>query len=192
MNNGSGNSQSKPREFSSFNPQWGWLLALGIILLIMGFAGLGMVAGLTVISMLFFGVLLIIGGVAHIFYAFIDKKWKGSLWHALLAILYIIGGIIVIYDPILASAIITVILACVFIVVGITRIFMAFKLKKGSGWGWIIVSGIASLVLGLIILYQWPISGLWFIGLFIAIELIMAGWSYIFIALSSRNKTPSP
>lgn len=177
----------KTPDFSSLRPKWGWLLALGILFVLMGFIGLGMVAGLTLMSMFFFGALLLVGGAAHLIYVFKDQGWKGSIWHALVAIFYIIAGCMVIYDPIFASAIITAFLAGIFIVIGITRLIMAINLKHASGWGWLVIAGIASLALGIIILYQWPISGLWFIGLFIAIEMIMTGWSYIFIALATRK-----
>lgn len=184
------NNPTGLQDFSSLRPKWGWLLALGIILVLMGFIGLGMVAGLTVMSMFFFGALLIVGGIAHLFYVFKDRTWKGSIWHAVVAIFYILAGCMIIYDPIFASTIITAFLAGVFIVIGITRLIMAYNLRKSSGWGWILVAGLAALALGIIILYQWPISALWFIGLFIAIELIMTGWSYIFISLAVRNRTP--
>lgn len=182
------NIENRP-VFTKLKPKWGWLLALGIVFVLMGFVGLGMVGGLTVMSMLFFAALLFIAGAAHFFYIFQDKKWRGALFHAVIAILYIIGGCIIIYDPLLASAIITAFLAGVFIVIGITRLIMAYRLRNASGWGWLVVAGIAALALGIIIWSQWPISGLWFIGLFIAIEMIMTGWSYIFIALAVRRRT---
>lgn len=178
------------RDFMRLAPHWGWLLALGIIFVILGFIGLGMVAGLTIVSMLFFGALLIIGGVTHIFYVFKDRGWKGALWNALVAVFYIIAGCIIIYDPLLASSIITAFLAGIFIVIGVTRFVAAFSLKNTAGWVWLVLAGIAALALGIIILYQWPISGLWFIGLFIAIEMIITGWSYIFIAIAVRSKKP--
>jgi uncharacterized membrane protein HdeD (DUF308 family) len=56
-----------------------------------------------------------------------------------------------------------------------------------KGWYWALIAGIISILLGVIIIAQWPISGLWVIGLFVAIELIFNGWAYVFIALAARN-----
>ena len=56
-----------------------------------------------------------------------------------------------------------------------------------KGWGWPLVGGIISIILGLLIIAQWPISGFWVIGLFVAIEMIVSGWSYIFVALAARQ-----
>ena len=116
------------------------------------------------------------------------KQWKGAIHHALIAILYIVGGCLVIYDPVLASAVITALLAWILIVIGITRLWMASTLRHSSGWGWLLFAGIMSIVLGSLILLQWPMSALWLIGLFIAIELMINGWSYIFIAIAIRKK----
>lgn len=165
---------------------WGWIMGMGILFLILGCIGMGMVVGLTVVSMYFFGILLIVGGVGHVVDVFKYKDWKGVVWQALIAVLYIVAGIDVLYDPIMASALITAILAGVLIVIGLTRIIMAFTLKDSKGWGWLLLAGLTAIILGVLILMQWPTSALWFIGLFIAIELIVTGWTYIFIALSLR------
>lgn len=172
---------------SGFKRNWGWVLGLGILFLILGCIGLGMVVGLTLASMFFFGALLIISGLTHIVDVFKHKHWKGMIWQALIAVLYIAGGCVVLYDPFLASTLITAILAGVLIVIGITRIIMALALKDSQGWGWLLLAGITAIILGVLILLQWPISGLWVIGMFIAIEMIVNGWTYIFIAFALRN-----
>ena len=64
---------------------------------------------------------------------------------------------------------------------------MSFQLRPAGGWWWVLLSGIMSIVLGAIILAQWPATGLWVIGLVIAIELIVNGWSYIFVALAAKS-----
>ena len=64
---------------------------------------------------------------------------------------------------------------------------MGFQLKPAQGWYWPLVSGLISILLGIMILAKWPVSGLWVIGLFVAIELIFNGWSYVFVALAARK-----
>ncbi|KTD18944.1 HdeD family acid-resistance protein [Legionella jordanis] len=166
---------------------WGWLLALGIVFVFLGCIGLGMLVSLTLASMLFLGVLLLIGGFSQIIDAFKSKQWKAVAWHAFIAILYLIAGGLVLYDPFFASAIITALLASVLIIIGISRFFMAIMLKGAAGWGWLLFAGIIAFILGIMILMQWPVSGLWIIGLFIAIELLVSGWTYIFLALATRR-----
>jgi uncharacterized membrane protein HdeD (DUF308 family) len=64
---------------------------------------------------------------------------------------------------------------------------MAFHFKGFKNWFWPLLSGIISIILGLIIINQWPVSGLWVIGLFVAVELITNGWSAVMIALAARE-----
>ena len=64
---------------------------------------------------------------------------------------------------------------------------MASILREALGWFWLVLAGFTAIVLGVLILLQWPYSGLWVIGLFIAIELIVNGWAYIFIAIAARK-----
>ncbi len=167
--------------------QWGWILGLGILLLILGIIGLGMDILLTIISMYFFAALLMISGLSHFADAFKYKKWKGAIWQIFIAIFYLIAAGIVLYDPLLASTIITALLAWMLIIIGLTRISMSLSLRDTQGWGWILFAGISSLILGILILLHWPMSGLWVIGLFIAIDMIISGWTYIFIAMSLRR-----
>lgn len=167
---------------------WGWLLALGILFVIMGCLGLGMVVGLTLVSMFFLGALLVIAGFTQFVDVFKSKDWSGVVWHAFIATLYIVGGGLVIYDPFLASAVITAMLASVLIIIGLARFFMAIGMKGEPGRIWLLIAGIIAIALGVMILMHWPLSGLWIIGLFIAIELIVDGWAYIFLALSMRRK----
>ncbi|HHF7374080.1 HdeD family acid-resistance protein [Legionella bozemanae] len=166
---------------------WGWFLGFGILLLIFGIIGLGMDIFLTIVSMYFFAALLMISGLSHFADAFKHKEWKGTVWQILVAILYLIGAGIVLYDPLLASTIITALLAWTLIVIGVVRISMSVSLRNTKGWVWILFAGICSLILGILILLHWPISGLWVIGLFIAIDMIISGWTYIFIAISLRR-----
>ena len=166
---------------------WGWLLGLGILFVVLGFIGLGMTVGLTLVSIVFMGALFIIAGLAQILDVFKSHHWKGIVGHALIAVLYIMGGGMIIHDPILASAVITALIAWILIIIGVTRLIMAIALRHGAGWGWLLFAGLTAIVLGVLILMQWPYSALWIIGMFIAIELIVNGWTYIFMALGMRN-----
>ena len=186
-------SRLTTHNFLNLKPSWGWILSLGILFILMGFIGLVMSIGFTIVSIIFFGVLLIVAGISHIIYVFKYKNIKESLWQALIAFLYVLGGCLIIYDPLLGSLLITAFLAGAFVVIGITRIVMAFAFKAtaGSGAGgtrvWLFLAGLAGIILGFILLAQWPMSALWFIGLWIAIELLMTGWYYIILALALRN-----
>lgn len=172
--------------FGELEQNWGWLLAFGILSILLGTAGLGMTFLLTQLSLVFFGALLIVGGVFQILDAIKCRGWKGTLWNLLIALLYVGAGLVTVLHPALAGISLTLIIAWVLIAVGILRAYMAFQIRPATGWYWPLIAGLVSLLLGGMILAEWPQSGLWIIGLFIAIELIFHGWAYIFIALAAR------
>jgi uncharacterized membrane protein HdeD (DUF308 family) len=173
--------------FGEARKNWGWLLALGILFFILGIIGLGMSVGLTLVSVLFFGWLVIIGGAFQLVEAFKVKGWKGILWHLLLALVYLFAGGIIVYDPVGGAIALTMFIAAALIAAGVLRIILAFQLKGEQGWWWPLVGGLLSVVLGVLIMARWPSAALWIIGMFIAIEMISNGWSYIMIALIARR-----
>ena len=173
--------------FGEMKKNWGWMLAGGIIMLILGFIGLGMTFALTMISVLYFGILMLIGSGVQIADAFRCKGWKSVVWHVLIALVYLGAGIMIISDPVMASQVFTLIIAWSFIAIGILRGIVAFQMRGGPGWIWILIAGIAAILLGVMILAKWPVSGLWVIGMFVAIELIFNGWSYVMIALAAKS-----
>ena len=165
----------------------GWLIVVGIVFLILGLIGLGMTISLTIASVLLFGFLLFIAAASQLVEVFTCHSLKGALWHALIAALYIIAGSVMMFDPLLASTILTAVIASLLIMIGVFRITMAFTIRQTAGWGWIFVAGLISMILGTLIMAQWPWSGLWVIGLFIAIELVMNGMSCLMLAYAIKK-----
>jgi uncharacterized membrane protein HdeD (DUF308 family) len=80
----------------------------------------------------------------------------------------------------------TLIIALFLIVSGIFRIVFAV-VERFTGWGWVLLNGAVTLFLGMLIYKQWPLSGLWVIGLFIGIDLIFNGWAWIMLAIGLRT-----
>ena len=181
------NSDVREAMFGDLKKNWGWMLAGGIIMLILGTIGLGMTFTLTVVSVMYIGVLMLIGSGVQIMDAFQCKGWKSVLWHVLIALLYLGAGIIIISDPLMASALMTLLIAGALIAIGVMRIIVAFQMRGISGWIWTLIAGIAAILLGVMIFAKWPVSGLWVIGMFVAIELIFNGWSNITIALAAKQ-----
>jgi uncharacterized membrane protein HdeD (DUF308 family) len=170
---------------------WGWLLALGILFLVLGVIGLGMTFTLTMVSVLFFGILILIGGVVQIIQSFKCRGWKSIIYHILIAVLYLLAGIFMVTNPAAASAVLTLLLAFALIAVGLVRIMVAFQHRGMKNWIWPFIGGILTVLLGLMIAVRWPVSGLFVIGLLVAIEMIIHGWSYIFIALAAKASSGS-
>ncbi len=170
--------------------RWGWLMALGILMLVTGSMGLVMSVAMTMITVLFFGAIILLNGTFSLVQTIFAKEeqWRGRLTHILLALLYIGAGALILANPAAASAALTLLLGGVFLAMGITRIMYGLRLRK-LGWKWVmpVVIGVIDILFALILAFSWPISGLWVIGIFVSVELLMYGWMLTFTALAVRR-----
>ena len=168
--------------------KWGWIVALGVVYLITGIIALGSVVTATVASVLVVGAMMIVAGVAEVIGAFQFKSWGKFLLWVLLGALYVVAGFVTFENPLLAAALLTLILGASLVASGIMRIVLAFSMKEQTPWGWVVVSGIITAVLGVLILARWPVSSLYILGMFLGIDLIIAGAGWISLGFGLRRR----
>ncbi len=166
---------------------WGWLMAEGIVLIILGVLGLGAVALLSLASAIWFGAMIFVGGVVVLIDAFRHQGWRSRLWHILIGALYLAVGVMTFVNPLLATASLTLPVGAALVATGVLRLIVAFQNRQLPYWTWVALSGVLSLLLGGMILMQWPGSSLWVLGTFLAIELIFQGWAAIALARAIRS-----
>jgi uncharacterized membrane protein HdeD (DUF308 family) len=171
-----------------FGKQWSLYLFWGILLTILGILAIGASAWTTIISVFIVGLLVLIAGVVLFIdtFAFWWGKGNGFFLHFILALFYLIVGIMIIREPIVASISLTLLLGIFYVIIGLYRIFMSSGIRSPR-WGWALFNGIVSLLLGILILSSWPASGLFIIGIFIGIDLIFSGWTFIMASLAART-----
>lgn len=167
--------------------KWGWIVALGVVYTIAGFIALGSVAMATVVSVFVVGVMMIVAGVAEVISAFQIKSWGKFLLWVLLGLLYVVAGFVTFQNPLLAAVLLTLILSASLVASGVMRIILAFSMKRETPWIWVALSGAVTLLLGVLILMRWPVSSLYILGLFLGIDLIVAGASWVGIGLGLRR-----
>jgi len=182
-----------PRSLASgvepLRAKWGWIVALGVTYVIVGLVALGSVIAATAASVFVVGIMMVIAGVAEVINAFQIKTWgKFFLW-LLLGALYILAGFCAFENPLLAAALLTLLLGVALVVSGIMRIILAFNMKEGTPWIWVVLSGAVTLLLGLIILSRWPVSSLFVLGLFLGTDLVIAGMSWIGVGLGLKARS---
>jgi uncharacterized membrane protein HdeD (DUF308 family) len=172
---------------NAFSANWGTFFLWGLLLVVLGILAISAATMSTMISIIFLGSLLLMGGVVVVIDAFTFwwKKWSGFFLILLLGVLYIIVGGMLIKSPLVASISLTLFLGIFYLIIGIFRVIYSFSLRVPS-WGWGFFSGVISAILGLLILSSWPQSGLYIIGLFVGIDLLFVGWSYIMTSLAAR------
>ncbi len=167
--------------------KWGWFLALGIVLIVAGLAAIAFPFLSTIAAKIMLGWLFLIGGVVMILHAFNAPGWKGFIWELLIGILYLVAGAYLSFFPLTGLVTLAILLAALFIAEGVAEVIMAFQVRPHEGWGWLLLSGIAALAVGVMIGMDLPGSATWALGLLVGINLIFSGWSYVFLALAGRK-----
>jgi uncharacterized membrane protein HdeD (DUF308 family) len=165
---------------------WGWLLGLGILLSVLGLLLIAAPALGTLAIDLLVGWFLIIGGIAQLIHAFMEKAWRGFLLELASGALYLVVGVLLVFYPIAGAQALTIFLAAFLLVEGIVRVAMALRLRPAQGWAWVLFGGIVTVILALLIWSQWPASALWVIGLLVGINLLFTGWSLTMMAIAMR------
>ncbi|MEM1243202.1 MAG: HdeD family acid-resistance protein [Pseudomonadota bacterium] len=165
---------------------WGTLFILGILLVIVGILAIFSPLIATFISVFVFGWFLFAAGIVQIIYAFLNLKSDSFLLHLLAAILTLVIGILLLAYPTASLFALTVLIAALFFSIGIFRILVAL-IVRFQGWGWVLLNGLIAILLGVLIVLHLPTSALWVIGLFIGIDLLFAGFSYIMAAIYCKN-----
>jgi uncharacterized membrane protein HdeD (DUF308 family) len=169
---------------------WGWFLVLGIALVVLGICCAAFNVTATVAGVAAFGWLLLISAVFQLVHAFQTGTWSGTLFNLLSALFRGLTGFLLIRYPVMGAEALTVVLALFFIVSGLFRA-IASGIVKLPRWGWVVFSGVITAVLGFIPLAQMPISGIWFIGFAIGIDMIFDGIATIVFA-AAIHRLPKP
>ena len=151
------------------------LLLLGIVTIILGCLAIAapLITGLSIAVLV--GVVVLVGGIARIVWGFRAGGPGKSLMSFALGGVTILCGVALVTDPVLASGFLTIILGLYLVLDGVLEIATAFVRRPTSGWGWLLVGGILSCVLGLLIWRQFPLSGAWAIGVLLGVKLLIVG-----------------
>lgn len=165
----------------------GWIIALGALQIVIGLLALGAPLLVGIALTLVAGALVSVAGILRIFAAFKAGSWGAGILGLLVGILALLGGLVMMVNPLFGLASLTLLLAIYFIVEGVTVAILGLKIKPAKGWGWTLFSGLVTLFLGGLIWSQWPISGVWAIGTLLGIHLIFDGWAEIAVASAARR-----
>jgi uncharacterized membrane protein HdeD (DUF308 family) len=147
----------------------------GVIAIILGILAM-LAPGLTGMSVVILvGVFVLAGGIVRIIWAFRSGSLGKGLFMFAIGGLTLLCGIVLIANPLFASGVLTIMLAVYFIIDGIFEIVAGIQRRPGGGWGWMLFGGIVSIWLGIMIWGQFPLSGVWAIGILLGIKLFFVG-----------------
>jgi uncharacterized membrane protein HdeD (DUF308 family) len=151
------------------------MTTLGVVAIILGILAVLMpfVAGAS--ATLLVGVLVLAAGIVRIVWAFGSGSFGRGLLRFVLGVLTLLCGVALLANPLFAMGVLTILLAIYLFVDGISEIVAGFKRRPQLGWLWMLIGGVVSILLGIFIWRQFPLSGIWAIGVLLGIKLFFIG-----------------
>lgn len=153
----------------------GYFKWLGIVLIVLGVIAIlaPALAGSSVVVMI--GIILLFAGASSAVRGMQAATGREKALGLVLGLVTVLAGGVVVVQPVVGLAFLTLLLAGYFIAEGIFKIVMSLRYRPTNGWGWLLTSGLLSLILGALIWSQWPMSGLWAVGVLVGVNLLGTG-----------------
>jgi uncharacterized membrane protein HdeD (DUF308 family) len=182
-----GGASMDPEIRAGLARSWKALMAVGVLAIFIGCIAILVPAVASVGTAIFIGWILLILGAFLIVAAFSAHSIGTVLLRLLWAALTAIVGLWLIVEPHNGTLTLTLVLGLYFLFMGITRIAVAFMARGQQNAGWVGLSGICGLLIGILVLAKFPSSADWAIGLLVGIDLIFAGWTLTSVALVGKD-----
>jgi uncharacterized membrane protein HdeD (DUF308 family) len=166
---------------------WKGLMAVGVTAIVIGCIAILVPAVAAVGTAIFIGWILLIAGAFLVAAAFSAHSVGSLLLRLLWAAITVVVGIWLIVEPHNGTLTLTFVLGVYFLFMGLTRITVAFLGRGQPNAGWVGLSGVCGLLIGILVLAKFPSSADWAIGLLVGIDLIFAGWTLTSVALVGKE-----
>ncbi len=160
-----------------------------ILLIILGIIAIALPFYATLSIELIIGWVLLLGGIVQLYKSIKTIKEPGGAISLLGAVIYICVGALMLLYPLTGILTLTLLIGAFFLLEGIAKIAISFELKPAQNWGWVLVSGIIALIMAAIILFGWPGTSLWVIGLLVGINMIFFGISLLSLVSNLPKRT---
>lgn len=160
------------------------MIGLGIVMIIVGLAAIvfPLISTLGVVWMT--AIMLIIASIAQTIGAFSYPRWSGIILGLLIAAVWLIAGVYLLFFPLEGVVVLTVILAVMFLAEGVIKTVLSFRMRPLSGWGWLLFDGLITAVLGAVLIWQMPSAALWALGTLAGISIMISGWTLVMIPIA--------
>ncbi|WP_027555464.1 HdeD family acid-resistance protein [Bradyrhizobium sp. Cp5.3] len=168
--------------------KWGWFVALGVGELILGGIASTNLMAASLASVLVIGATMVVAGIFQIVHAFSMHGLRGFLFWLLAGIVYTAAGAIILYDPLLASFTLSLVVCAFLVAAGVMRTWAGFHMRPAAGWRWIVAAGVLTFCVGILLVATWPAIGLWLLGAMLVVDLIFQGWGLIAFGLALRSR----
>lgn len=170
-----------------FRDNWIYLMLLGVALVVAGAAAILVPAVSEIPASKILGIVLVASGLLQVIQSSKMLNWAGFIWHMLLASLATVGGALIYMDPFAGVMALTVMIAAIFAIHGLTQIAFAIRVRSQAGWHWFLVSGAIALAVSVLLLMKLPYSHSFTPATMAGVSLLCAGGAYVAMALTSRR-----
>jgi uncharacterized membrane protein HdeD (DUF308 family) len=182
-----GGASMDPEVRAGLARSWKTLMAVGILAILVGCVAILVPAVAAVGTAIFIGWILLIAGAFLVAAAFSAHSVGTVVWRLLWAALTVIVGVWLIVEPHNGTLTLTLVLGIYFLLMGLTRVTVAFLGRGQPNAGLVGLSGVCGILIGVLVLAKFPSSADWAIGLLVGIDLIFAGWTLTSVALVGRD-----
>jgi uncharacterized membrane protein HdeD (DUF308 family) len=169
------------------NRDWRGFAIVGLVLIVSGAIAVLTPALATTLTTTVLGGGLTIAGVISVYQAMRDSDWAGCNWQLLLGAAEVAGGIFIIINPLKGAAAVTLAVAVTILALGIAQIGLALKIRPQSGWDWLVVAGVASVVIGIALIMRFPFGLTESPGAMAGISLLCGGIAHLVLAVGRRR-----
>lgn len=166
----------------------GWSIFMGILTAAVGAAMIIYPLATATASTVFFGAALLVAAVAQLIFAFTSPTAGQFFLKLLLGLLYGVAGLYLIALPGMGVVTLTAVLGAMLIAEAFVETILGFSAPAGTGRGWFFVSGFFSLILGVLIIAQWPVSSIWAIGTMVGAGVLFNGITRIVLSSWVRSE----
>lgn len=169
--------------------KWAAIAGFGFLLVILGFAALGLSLVATIATVTLNGILFLIGGGAEVGIGMHSRTWGSFFLWVIGGLLYLAAGAICIVNPLLASVVLTLLLGAGLIAAGVVRLVLAFRLPPIQSRVLVFLAAAITILLGLVIVTHWPMDSVYVLGTLLGVDLLFhgAGWVTFGLGLHARS-----
>ncbi len=165
----------------------GWSIGLSVLMILGGILAIVIPPAAGVAVLVVVAWLLMLGGAAHLVFAWYTRTAGGVIWELLLGLLYIFVGVYALLHPAAGLASLTFVLAVYLFVEGVLELILSFRLRPLPGSSWLLFDGIITLILAILIWRSWPSSSEWVIGTLVGISMLFSGAARLSLSLAARR-----
>ncbi|MGJ4942404.1 HdeD family acid-resistance protein [Bradyrhizobium sp. HKCCYLS1011] len=168
---------------------WALFVAQGVIMIVLGIIAIIWPAVSTLAVDIYVGWVFLLSGVTGLVTMFFALTVPAFLWSLLTAALSLFCGVLLLWHPVAGAVTLTLVLIAFFIAEGVFQIAAAISYRDAfpGSWGWMVMSGLADLVLAALIISGWPGSAAWALGLIVGVNLITSGLAITMVAIAGRK-----